>query len=311
MASIPFQTESVQDQLLTGLYLQDQIRVEDLTFTLGGRRDWVSTDTDNTTLSSGTTTAISQSDSAFTWRAGVTWQTPFGIAPYASYSTAFSPNAGVNQETGNPFKPTESSQQEVGVKYLLPDGNTMLTAALFNIDQENGLYYEVVNLPTGPANIQVQRGQLRSRGLELEASTTLDNGLSLTAAYTYTRAEIVEGPAGTIGNDVSSIPRHMASVWGHYRLPEDGPLGGLGLGAGVRFTGKSFGNDANSMENDARALVDASLDFDMGTIDKAYEGLTLQVNATNLFDRREPVCSAGFCYKDQGRSVIGSLKYTW
>jgi iron complex outermembrane receptor protein len=41
------------------------------------------------------------------------------------------------------------------------------------------------------------------------------------------------------------------------------------------------------------------------------EGLALQVNATNIFDRRDPVCSAGFCYKDQGRTVIGSLKYTW
>lgn len=311
MAPIPFQTESVQDQRLTGLYLQDQVRFDDLTFTLGGRRDWVSTDTDNTALSSGATSTVSQNDGAFTWRAGVTWQTPFGIAPYASYSTAFSPNAGVNQETGNPFKPTESSQQEVGVKYLLPDGNTLLTAALFNIDQENGLYYEVVNLPTGPANIQVQRGKLRSRGLELEASTTLDSGLSLTASYTYTKAEIVEGPAGTVGNDVSSIPRHMASLWAHYRMAEDGPLAGLGLGAGLRVTGKSYGNDLNTMENGARALVDAALDFDMGTLDKAYEGVSLQVNATNLFDRREPVCSAGFCYRDQGRSVIGSLKYRW
>ncbi|MBB4066637.1 TonB-dependent siderophore receptor [Gellertiella hungarica] len=311
MASIPFQTETDQDQLLTGLYLQDQIRVDDLTLTLGGRRDWVGTDTQNTTLATGAASTVTQDDSAFTWRAGITYQTPFGIAPYASYSTAFSPNAGINQETGSAFKPTESRQQEVGVKYLLPDSNTMLSAALFNIDQENGLYYEVVNLPTGPANIQVQRGKLRSRGLELEASTSLDNGLSLTAAYTYTKAEIVEGPAGTVGNDVSSIPRHMASLWAHYDMPEDGPLSGLGLGAGVRFIGKSYGSDYNTTENDARALFDASLDFDMAAIDKAYEGLTLQVNATNLFDRREPVCSAGFCYKDQGRSVIGSLKYTW
>ena len=48
--------------------------------------------------------------------------------------------------------------------------------------------------------------------------------------------------------------------------------------------------------------------------EKAYfdfAGLKLQVNATNLLDRRDSVCSAGFCYRDQGRTVIGSLKYTW
>ena len=308
---IGFQTKSVQDQFITGLYLQDQIRYDALTFTLGGRYDWVSTDTDNTDLASGAVETINQSDRAFTWRAGVTYETEWGITPYASYSTAFSPNAGVNLATGNPFKPTESEQQEVGVKYLLPDSNTLLTAALFNIDQTNGLYYEVVDLPTGPANVQVQRGKLRSRGLELEASTSLDNGLSLIASYTYTQAKIIDGPAGTVNNDVSSVPRHMASLWAHYRMPEDGALAGLGFGAGIRFTGESYGDDANSMKNKARAFVDASIDYDFAAIDKDFAGLKLQVNATNLFDRQDAVCSAGYCYRDQGRTVIGTLKYSW
>jgi iron complex outermembrane receptor protein len=291
--------------------MQDQMRYDALTFTLGGRYDWVSTDTENTDLASGAGTSIDQKDRAFSWRAGVTYETEWGITPYASYSTAFSPNAGVNLATGNPFNPTESEQQEIGVKYLLPDSNTMLTAALFNIDQSNGLYYEVVNLPSGPANIQVQRGELRSRGLELEANTSLDNGLSLIASYTYTQAKIIDGPAGTVGNDVSSIPRHMASLWAHYDMPEDGALSGLGFGAGVRFSGSSFGEDANTTTNSSRAFVDASIDFDFAAIDKDFEGLKLQVNATNLFDRRGTVCSAGFCYRDQGRTVVGSLKYSW
>lgn len=308
---IAFQTKSVQDQFITGVYMQDQIRYDALTFTLGGRYDWVSTDTDNTDLASGAVDTISQKDRAFTWRAGVTYETPWGITPYATYSTAFSPNAGVNQETGNPFKATESEQEEVGVKYLLPDSNTLLTAALFNIDQSNSLYYEVVDLPSGPANIQVQRGEIRSRGFEFEANTSLDNGLSLIASYSYTQTEILDGPTGTIGNEVSSVPRHMASLWAHYDMPEDGPFNGLGLGAGVRFLGASYGDDANISKNKSRALVDAAIDFDFSAIDKDYEGLKLQVNATNLFNRQDAVCSAGYCYRDQGRTVIGSLKYSW
>lgn len=308
---IAYQTKSEQDLLMTGIYMQDQIRYDALTFTLGGRHDWVSTDTDNTDLASGAVGTVSQKDRAFTWRAGVTYETEWGITPYASYSTAFSPNAGVNLATGNPFKPTESEQQEIGVKYLLPDSNTLLTAALFNIDQTNSLYYEVVDLPTGPTNIQVQRGELRSRGLEFEASTSLDNGLSLVASYTYTQAKIIDGPVNTIGNDVSSIPRHMAALWAHYDVPEDNPLHGLGFGAGVRFTGTSYSSDANTSTNSERAFVDASIDYDFAAIDKQFEGLKLQVNATNLFDRRGAVCSAGFCYRDQGRTVIGTLKYTW
>ena len=308
---IDFSERVVQDQWQLGTYIQDQIRYDAWTLTAGARYDWVSTDTDNTDLTTGLTNQVSQKDKAFSGRIGLTYETDFGLAPYISYSTAFSPNAGWNKETEQPFKPTESQQEEMGVKYLLPNSNTMITAALFNIDQKNSLYYEVVDLPTGPENIQVQRGKVRSRGFELEANTSLDNGLSLIASYTYTDIKITEGPADTVGNYISSVPRHMASLWADYTLPEDGPAAGLGFGAGARFLGSSFGNDQNTTRNDARVLFDAAAHYDFAAIDKKYEGLRLQVNATNVFNRRDTVCSAGFCYRDQGRAVIGSLKYSW
>ncbi|WP_026617872.1 TonB-dependent siderophore receptor [Ensifer aridi] len=311
VAAIDFQTRVVQDQWQVGTYLQDQIRYDAWTLTVGGRYDWVSTDTDTTNLLTDTVTAVSQKDKEFSGRIGLTYETDFGLAPYISYSTAFAPNAGINLETNQPFKPTESTQEEIGFKYLLPNSNTLISAALFNIDQKNGLYYEVVSLSSGPANIQVQRGKLRSRGFELEATTSLDNGLSLTASYAYTDMKIIQGPAGTVGNYVSSVPRHMASIWADYTLPEDGPGAGLGFGAGARFMGSSYGNDENTLRNSARVLFDSAVHYDFAALDKKYDGLRLQVNATNLFDRREPVCTAGFCYRDQGRTVIGSLRYNW
>ncbi len=311
VAPIDFDTRSVQDQWQVGTYLQDQIRYDAWILTVGGRYDWVSTDTDNTDLSTNALTTISQKDRAFSGRIGLGYETDFGVVPYASYSTAFAPNAGINQETDQPFKPTESEQEEIGVKYLLPNSNTLITAALFNIDQKNSLYYEVVNLPTGPANIQVQRGKIRSRGLELEANTSLDNGLSLVASYTYTDTEILEGTTGTVGNSVSSVPRHMAALWANYRFQESSPIYGLGIGFGTRYLGKSYTSDANTAQNGSRVLFDAAVSYDFAALDKKYDGLSLQVNATNLFDRREPICSAGFCYRDQGRTVIGSLRYTW
>lgn len=310
---IDYQTKTLQDQLQVGTYIQDQIRYDAWTLTLGGRYDWVKTDTDNIDLATDAVDRQSQKDEAFTYRVGLTYEFDFGLAPYASYSTAFSPNAGINQETGAAFRPTESDQQEIGVKYLLPNSNTLITAALFNINQDNGLYYEVVDLPSGPTNIQVQRGKLRSRGFELEANTTLDNGLSLIASYTYTQMKIKDGPDGTVGNDVSSVPRHMASLWADYTMPEDTALFGLGFGGGARFIGTSYGDDLNTegLRNSSRVLFDAAIHYDFAAIDKKYEGLKLQVNANNIFDRRDPVCSAAYCYRDQGRTVIGSLKYSW
>ncbi|MEX2692267.1 TonB-dependent siderophore receptor [Rhizobium mongolense] len=313
-ASVPhidFQTETVQDQWQAGTYLQDQMRYDAWLLTLGGRYDWVWTDTENTDLVADTVDTISQKDKEFSGRIGLSYETDFGLVPYISYSTAFAPNAGINRETNAPFKPTESEQEEIGVKYLLAESNTMLSAALFNIDQKNSLYYEVVNLPSGPENIQVQRGKIRSRGLEIEANTSLDNGLSLVASYTYTDAKILEGPTGTVGNYVSSVPKHMASLWANYKFQESSPVYGMGFGFGARYIGKSYGNDENTRENSARVLFDAAVSYDFAALDKKYDGLSLQVNAANLFDRREPVCSAGFCYRDQGRSVIGTLRYAW
>lgn len=311
VAPIDFDTRTVQDQWQVGTYLQDQIRYDAWILTVGGRYDWVSTDTDNTDLSTKALTTISQKDKAFSSRVGLGYETDFGVVPYASYSTAFAPNAGVNQATDQPFKPTESEQEEIGVKYLLPNSNTLITAALFNIDQKNSLYYEVVNLPTGPANIQVQRGKIRSRGFELEANTSLDDGLSLVASYTFTDTEILEGTTGTVGNSVSSVPRHMASLWANYTFQESSPIYGLGVGFGTRYLGKSYTSDYNTAQNGSRVLFDAAISYNFAALDKKYEGLSLQVNATNLFDRREAICSAGFCYRDQGRAVIGSLRYTW
>ena len=130
VSPIAFQTMDVQNQFNTGIYTQDQIRYDALTFTLGGRYDWANSDTDSTDLATGAVTTTEQRDRAFSWRAGVTYETEWGITPYASYSTAFLPNAGVSEQTHLPFKPTESEQKEIGVKYLLPDANVLLTAAL-------------------------------------------------------------------------------------------------------------------------------------------------------------------------------------
>jgi iron complex outermembrane receptor protein len=297
-----------QTQIQTGVYIQDQIRFDDaLILTLGGRHDWVTTDTENTDLTTSDSDKISQTDRKFSGRAGLTYKTPFGIAPYASISTAFSPNVGINNTTGQPFKPTTSVQEEIGIKYMTPDERVMITAAVFNIDQKNGLFFEVIN----GVNTQVQRGKLRSQGAEFEATASLGNGISLTGAYTYTELKIREGTPGTVGNYVSGVPKHMASAWIHYALPEESALAGFAFGFGARYIGSNYGDDINSLKNNDRVLFDASASYDLGALAPKLDGVAFQVNATNLADRRDTTCTSGYCYLDPGRSVIGSLKFSW
>ncbi|MFC3324990.1 TonB-dependent receptor domain-containing protein [Mesorhizobium cantuariense] len=171
------------------------------------------------------------------------------------------------------------------------------------MDQKDGVVFDA---STG---INKQRQlDLNSRGVELEANASLDNGFSFIASYTYLRVKIERGAEGTDGKELSATPNHILSLWGHYQF-ENGTLEGLGLGTGVRVAGSSYGDDTNTFRNSARAFVDASLSYDFGYRNPKLEGVKLQVNAKNLFDNQKTICSAGYCYRDEGRSLFASLRY--
>ncbi|MER8465162.1 TonB-dependent siderophore receptor [Mesorhizobium sp. M1396] len=286
-----------------GVYLHDQMEWNDFTLFTSGRYDWV-----DTTSTAADDSTSKQKDSAFSGRLGLSYQTEWGITPYVNYSTSFSPNIGfvyddVASPVGRVARPTIATQKEIGVKYEIPNYNATVSAALFDIDQKDGVVFDA---STG---INKQRQlDLNSRGIELEASASLDNGFSFIASYTYLRVRIEQGAEGTDGKELSATPNHILSLWGHYQF-ENGTLEGLGLGTGVRFAGSSYGDDTNTFKNSARAFVDASLSYDFGNRNPKLEGVKLQVNAKNLFDSQKTICSAGYCYRDEGRSLFASLRY--
>ncbi|MBE7184107.1 MAG: TonB-dependent siderophore receptor [Methylobacterium mesophilicum] len=281
----------------TGLYLQDQLEWNRFILTLGGRYDWLTTET---VSYFGPGETSDQNDKQFSGRVGLGYLFDNGIAPYVSYSTSFAPTVGATVG-GAAFEPTEGRQIEAGVKYQPADRNFSASAAVFQIVQSNVLGPDPDNL-----NFQIQRGEQRSRGLELEATASLPNGIDLTAAYTYLDLEITEGL--NEGNVPSGIPAHEFSLWSNYSF-DGGMAEGLGLGAGLRYTSKSFGNDVNTLENDARVLVDAKASFDFGRLDESLKGAEAQINVKNVFDKREETYSGGYGYRDEGRQIIGSLRY--
>ncbi len=116
----------------TGVYLQDQIALDNWRFTLGGRYDWVNID--NANRDSGDTSSLS--DTQFSGRAGVVYLFDNGVAPYLSYSTAFTPTSFVD-ESGDLLQPMEGEQWETGVKYQPNSSQNQYSAALFHIGQEN------------------------------------------------------------------------------------------------------------------------------------------------------------------------------
>lgn len=299
IAAPPFDTIVNQDQLAAGAYLQDQIKLDHWVLTMAGRRDWVHTDTATTGDE-----RVEQGDQAWSGHAGLTYLFDSGFAPYIAYGTSFVPNAGVDLGDGTPFEATTAKSKEVGIKYLVPGYNATVNTALFDIEQKNGVFYD-------PAlDRSVQRGTLRSRGFEIEGNASFDNGLSVLASYSYVDMEILEGVDDTNGKTLSSTPRNTFSVWADYTT-RYGALRGLGFGAGVRYIGTSFGNDQNTFENSAHALMDAAAHYDLQGLSQEFAGARLQLNVNNVFDKQDDVCSSDYCYLDQGRTVLGSLRYRW
>jgi iron complex outermembrane receptor protein len=293
-----------QKQNSIGIYVQDQIEIDAWRLGLGLRHDWHDSEFTSNGVGS------SRNDSETTGRASIGYVTPWNIMPYVSYGTSYVANAGVILAgTTGQADPTLGKQYEIGLKYEVPDQNILISAAYFNIDQKNASVY-AYNSSSGLT--ELQQLDLHSRGVELEVTASLDNGLSLTGGYSYNDIEITKLTPETVGNQLNAAPYHMFSLWADYEV-QSGALEGLGIGAGVRYVGSSFGDDVHTplYNNGARTFVDAALRYDLGKLNSAMEGVKLQVNATNLLNEVSQTCSSAFCYYDEGRKVVASVKYSF
>ncbi|WP_223456854.1 MULTISPECIES: TonB-dependent siderophore receptor [unclassified Pseudomonas] len=288
----------------TGLYLQDQMALGQWRLTLGGREDWVHTGT--TFFNKGDATNTER-DKNFSGNAAISYVFDSGFVPYLSYAESFQPTSNAVASPTESFKPTEGKQWELGIKYQPPGSNTLLTAAVYDLTQKN------VSVTNNVGNVTVtsQTGEVKVKGLELEAVSDVTENLKVTAAYTLAKSEVQEGIYK--GNRLQLMPNQQASVWGDYSW-HNGVLDGLGIGAGARYTGNTYGDQANTWLGKAGAytVFDAVVHYDLGRLDNSLKGASLAVNATNLFDKDYiSTCDSFYCYYGDQRSVVASATYKW
>ncbi|ELY3760949.1 ferrichrome porin FhuA [Cronobacter universalis] len=257
----------------TGIYVQDQAEWNKWVFTLGGRYDWSQQAT--TVRADGG--SIERNDHQFTWRGGVNYLFDNGISPYVSYSQSFEPNAFDLYSTPRmAFAPSKGEQYEAGVKYVPKDMPIVITGAVYQLTKTN-------TLTTDPndATQQVPSGEVRSRGVELEAKAAVNANINVTASYTYIDAEYTKDTS-LKGNHVEQVPRNMGSLWGDYTF-NNGPLSGLTIGTGGRFIGSSYGDPANTFKVGSAAVMDAVVKYDLARV--GLPGSSVAVNVNNLLDR--------------------------
>ena len=280
------------DQL--GFYIQDQMRYKDWILTLSGRYDRINSK--NNDIFNGV--LGKPNDSAFTGRAGLSYLFSNGIAPYFGYSQSFLPQAGVNS-SGGFFDPTRGSQYEAGIKYQPVNGKGLYTLAFFDLTKTNVLTRD-------PSDLEgfrlMQTGEVRSRGVELEARAEVLPGLNTISSFTYMDVENTKD-SDFKGRTPVMVPTTMASGWLDYSF---GALGidwlrGFGLGGGVRYVGRTFDDQENTGSTPSYTLFDATLRYEKGP-------MLFTINAGNIFNNKYITTTAfGRHFPGTERTVIGSL----
>jgi iron complex outermembrane receptor protein len=305
-----YTSSALQKQHQVGVYMQDQIRYDRWVGTLGLRYDRSEISTFNRRAIPDKA-FVENSEGQVSGRAGLTYLFDNGFAPYVSYSTTFTPLLGVDA-FDEPYKAQRAGQLEVGVKYEPLGTNAMIAVSLFNLDIKNAL---TPYLTTGIQTGYVQSGRQRVRGVEVEGKFELTREIELLGSYAYSDSEVLESNlAVERGREILRLPEHQASIWVKYS-PMWAP--GLSVSAGVRGW-SSYQTDSKYLDKlriPGQTLVDLGAEFDFGQVKKDLDGMTLRVNATNLFDRKYVShClndTGGSCNYGAGRAINASLKYSW
>ncbi len=281
----------------TGYYLQDQMSLDRWRLTLGGRYDQVSVsniDTLNHTRGNLDKDNISS-------RAALLYLFDSGVAPYVSYSTAFTPTSFTDAQ-GNILDPMKGKQWEAGVKYEPEGMNSQFSASVFRINQKNIATKEE---PTDPYR---SIGEIESEGVELEAVGQLTDSLRMQAAYTYTDIRYKKSSPEEQGKRAVYAPRNMASAWLSYDV-KTGPLDGLTVGSGVRYVNGVTSDRQNTHTLPSYTLADVMVGYDLSKL--GVKGLSAQLNVNNLTDKRYVAAcnSLSYCYFGAERSIVGSVSW--
>ncbi|WP_313048465.1 TonB-dependent receptor [Pseudomonas soli] len=210
-----------------GIYLQDQIRLNDQWQLLAGVRfDKFEVDTTNKLRN----ISEKQKDNSFSPRIGVVYTPWQDHSFYASWSKTYSPVGGglIGITPGaagnaNQTDPEQTRQKEIGVKSEWFNERLSTTLAIYELE----LYNRRTRDPLNPELIQLS-GLQRSRGLELTATGNVVGNWYVRGGIGLQDATIVKDNNGQQGNRINDVAKRNASLFVTWK-PELGWYAETGL----------------------------------------------------------------------------------
>lgn len=283
------------DYQTQSLFLQQNLSFDDrLIATAGLRHDWLDLESNDSLLGGSESGDFSETSI----RGALTYKITPELSTYGSYVESVAPpSIGVEPERGE--------QYELGVKYQPQGMNALFSAAIYDLTKDN-VTIAVVQDDGSIAREVI--GETRVRGLDLEAKAEINENLSVIGAYSYMDTEVVRGSTrsgGDIsGNEFTTAPNHIASLWLNYTLPGSGSRGDMTFSLGARYIGSYFFNATNdSGKSEAATILDAAFSY------QVREDTDLAINVSNLLDEQHIVGSGTADYYNPGRNVAVTLRH--
>lgn len=260
-----------------GFYVQDHIEIGDrLTLTLNGRWDRAKFN--------------GEPQTAFSPRVGATWEAVPGVSLYANYAKSFTPQFGSQivievGDDGNPSvigqaPPERGRNIEAGAKFDIADARLAGTVALYQLTRTNVLMTD----PQFPL-FSIVSGKQRAKGAELELHWRPGAGFGVDFAYTYIRGRYIEDEFSPPGTPLPNIPKHNATLFGHYRVAS-GPLAGFGANVGLLYNSNRYTYDSFAYPWQDPMMVLKNYILVNGGLSYAFQGWEARINVNNIFDKR-------------------------
>lgn len=230
------------------------------------------------------------------------------FASYTQNMRAFESSA-----TGGPFattqagfdaldlKPETSTTYELGFRTKSPRFQGVIAGYYVDFKDRIIAFANGSGIQGNPAILQ-NVGDVRSWGVEAAGTFRVTTDLSLFASYAYNDSEYqddVVNAAGTIiaataGKTVVNSPRHLAKgeiTW---------DTGSFFARVGANYTSQRYYSFENDAEVGGFVIVDASIGY------RFNERISVQANATNLFDRDyvSTIGTNGFANRGDSQTLL-------
>jgi len=294
-------TASTADSTTFAAYLSDSVQINEQWQVNGGLR-W---DRFKLEYIPDGGVLMERTDTMLSYRAGVVFKPVSEGSFYLGYGTSFNPTAealSISTSSRQPgiadLDPEENRSIELGTKWELFEGRLLTSAALFRTDKVNARTQD----PDDPNDLLVLDGEQRVQGVELGASGTIGDRLSLNAGYVYLDTEVLKSkdPA-EVGQALPNSPEHSFNLWGNYTVTDK-----LQLGLGAQFVGDRYNNINNLIVAPDYWVYEASAVYAFSN------NIAAQFNVQNLTDEEYiDYVGGGHFIPGLGRTALLSLNFNY